>query len=93
MSFTIASDLRCFPDMYHSALSGKDPINHVKLSTLYKRKFVETAKTIYSLVSEQKTVIEAPAQKLAQAIYELDGHYGYNATFNGELNYSITRLI
>ena len=67
--------------------------NDAKLSTLYKEKFIELSLTIKNLIVGKKIKADTNVQRLAQAIYDLDRHYNYNAAFNGELNYSITRLI
>ena len=67
--------------------------NDAKLSTLYKGRFIELSLAIKDLINGKKIKGNINIQKLAQAIYDLDRRYNYSAAFNGELNYSITRLI
>lgn len=64
-----------------------------ELSVFYKRAFMSIAETIYRLVSGKQVELKTDEQKLGGKIYELDREYNYDAAFNGELNYSITRII
>ncbi|MBE5727918.1 hypothetical protein IHE50_00680 [Candidatus Parvarchaeota archaeon] len=78
----------------------KDLVNKLKsastpaeLSTFYRQTFTGINKTIYKLLTKELVELKTSEEKLAGRIYELDRHYGYDAAFNGELNYSTTRII
>ncbi len=76
-----------------TALQLRSLDTSAKLSTVYRAAFKTIADTIYKLVTKQPINLVSSEQKLAGKIYELDRQYNYDAAFNGELNYSITRLI
>jgi predicted chitinase len=70
-----------------------DSKGSAEISQLYRNIFMEIADTVILLETRKSATSDTPAKHLAQEIVKVADKYGYKADFDGELNYSITRLI
>ncbi len=70
-----------------------DTKGSAELSQFYRHAFMEIADAILALETKKPVTNDTSSKRLAHEIVKVANKYGYKGDFDGELNYSITRLI